>query len=76
MTPYQLISDADIHDYTAYIAKLAAVAAPGDPPPARFRTRFLWSHGSLPQDDLVSDDNAALYLRNQASSYSARHSAG
>lgn len=49
----RLVTDQDITEYTAYVAKLAAVAAPGDPPPARFRTRFQWAHGATPQDHLV-----------------------
>lgn len=48
MTTRQLVTDTDIDEYVTYIAKLAAIAAPGDPPPDRFRTRFLWTHGVLP----------------------------
>ena len=66
MTSHQLISDDDIHEYANYIAKLAAITSPGDPPPSRFRPRFLWAHGALPHEELVHDKNAALYLRNQA----------
>lgn len=66
MTTFRAITDTDIHEYTTYVAKLAAIAIPGDPPPSRFRTRFLWAHGTLPQEDLIHDKNAALYLRNQA----------
>lgn len=66
MTPSRTITDSDIHDYTTYVAKLAAIAAPGDPAPARFRTRFLRTHGALPQDVLIHDDNARCFLRGQA----------
>jgi hypothetical protein len=66
MTSRRTTTDSDIHEYAIYVAKLAAVAAPGDPAPSRFRTRFLWSYGALPQDELIHDKNAALYLRNQA----------
>jgi hypothetical protein len=66
MTTRRAITDSDIHEYTTYVAKLAAITTPGDPPPIRFRTRFLWTHGTLPQDDLIHDQNAALFLRNQA----------
>lgn len=66
MAESRSITDSDIHEYATYVAKLAAVAAPGDPPPIRFRARFFWVHGTLPQDDLIHDKNAALFLRNQA----------
>jgi hypothetical protein len=65
MTDRHFITDADIHDYSIYVAKLAAVAAPGDPPPSRFRTRFLWAHGALPPDQLVHDQNAEAFCRAQ-----------
>jgi hypothetical protein len=66
MTDRQFITDADIHDYSIYVAKLAAIAAPGDPPPPRFRTRFLWAHGTLPPDQLIHDQNAEAFSRAQA----------
>jgi len=66
MTPRRPTTDSDIRDYSIYVAKLAAVATPGDPAPSRFCTRFLWSYGALPQDELIHDKNAAFYLRNQA----------
>jgi len=67
MTSRLFITDSDIHEYSNYVSKLAATAAPGDPPPARFRTRFLGSHGALPQEALVHDQNAASFLRGEAS---------
>lgn len=66
VTHYRLITDSDIHDYSNYVSKLAAIAAPGDPPPARFRTRFLSAYGITPCDELVHDKNAASLIRNQA----------
>lgn len=57
---YRPITDADIDEYVTYIAKLAAITAPGDPPPARFRTRFLWTHGVLPQETQVGQHPATL----------------
>ena len=49
----RIVTDDDITDYATYVAKLAAIAAPGDPPPARFRSRFQWAHGTTPQDHLI-----------------------
>lgn len=66
MTLRRRITDSDIHDYITYVTKLAAVAAPGDPPPIRFRTRFLWTHGALPEETLIHDQNAASFLRSKA----------
>lgn len=66
MTTRRFITDSDIHEYSDYVSKLAATAAPGDPPPARFRTRFLWSHNALPQEALIHDQNAASFLRGEA----------
>jgi hypothetical protein len=66
MTDRHFITDADIHDYSLYVAKLAAVATPGDPPPPRFRTRFLWAHGALPPEQLIHDRNAARFCQDQA----------
>lgn len=66
MTSRRPITDTDINEYATYVAKLAAITPPGDPPPSRFHTRFLWAHGALPDEDLIHDHNAALFLRNQA----------
>ena len=66
MTQRRPTTDSDICDYAIYVAKLAAIATPGDPPPSRFHTRFLWTHGALPDEELIHDHNAAIFLRNQA----------
>jgi hypothetical protein len=48
-------TDADLDSYTAYIAKLAAIASPGDPPVTPFRAWFYWQHGQWPATFLVDD---------------------
>lgn len=50
MTAHQLVTDTDIDAYVTHVAKLAAIAAPGDPPPERFRVHFLRTHGVLPKE--------------------------
>lgn len=58
MTARQLVTDTDIDAYVTHIAKLAAIAAPGDPPPERFRAHFLRTHGVLPQEARVGARHA------------------
>lgn len=63
MTAHQLVADADIDAYVTHIAKLAAIAAPGDPPPERFRAHFLRTHGVLPKEARVGACHAAARTR-------------
>lgn len=63
MTTRQLVTDTDIDEYVTYIAKLAAIAAPGDPPPDRFRTHFFRTHGVLPQEARVGARHAPTRTR-------------
>jgi hypothetical protein len=48
-------SDDDYQAYSNYIAKLAAAAAPNDPPVTPFRIWFLWRHGAFPADVLIGN---------------------
>ena len=51
-------TDADLDAYSNYIAKLAAVAAPGDPPAKPFRSWFFSHYGTFPATPLVHDHSA------------------
>ena len=51
-------TDADLDSYSAYIAKLAAIASPGDPPATPFRTWFFWKYGAFPAETRVDDRTA------------------
>lgn len=48
-------TDADLDAYSNYIAKLAAVASPGDPPVTPFRLWFFWRYNAFPSTALVHD---------------------
>lgn len=54
------LTDADLDAYSLYIAKLAAVAAPGDPPAKPFRSWFFSHYGTFPATPLVHDHSYAL----------------
>ena len=43
-------SDRDIDAYSQHIAKLAAIASPGDPAAPTFRVWFYWRYGAMPQE--------------------------
>jgi hypothetical protein len=51
-------SDDDYQAYSNYIAKLAAIASPGDPPATPFRTWFFWKYGAFPAETRVDDRTA------------------
>ena len=63
MTAHQFVTDADIDAYVTHIAKLAAIAAAGDPPPERFRAYFLRTRGVLPQETRVGPRRAIAGTR-------------
>lgn len=54
------LTDADLDAYSLYIAKLAAIAAPGDPPTKPFRIWFFSHYGSFPATPLVHDHSHTL----------------
>lgn len=47
-------SEQDIDAYSQHIAKLAAIAAPGDPAAPTFRLWFYWRYGAMPQERVVT----------------------
>lgn len=63
MTAHQLVTDTDIDAYVTHVAKLAAIAAPGDPPPERFRVHFLRTHGVLPKEARIGALHAPCRTR-------------
>lgn len=50
-------SEQDIDAYSQHIAKLAAIAAPGDPAAPTFRLWFYWRYGAMPQERLAAIRN-------------------
>lgn len=47
-------SEQDIDAYSQHIAKLAAIAAPGDPAAPTFRLWFYWRYGAMPQEQITA----------------------
>jgi hypothetical protein len=53
-------TDDDIDAYSNYIAKLAAIASPGDPPVTPFRVWFFWHYNAFPAAPPTHDNSTPL----------------